>query len=161
MWGNKSNKSSVKPKSGAADTLITSDTKIKGDISFTGVLFIDGIVHGNISAESGSHSMLTIGAHGHIEGEIKVPQINIYGYVNGDVHALESVNLFKEAVVEGDVYYSLLQMAMGSTVNGKLVRKDASRKLLDHKPDSKTKTASNKTRKSNTDSTDKVSSDAE
>lgn len=137
MWGSKANKSSVKPKSGAADTLITADTKITGDISFTGVLFIDGIVHGNISAESGSHSMLTVGAHGHVEGEIKVPQINIYGYVNGDVHALETLNLYKEAIIEGDVYYSLLQMAMGSTVNGKLVRKDASRKLLDHKPEPK------------------------
>ena len=137
MWGSKNNKPAVKPKSGAADTLITAETKISGDISFTGVLFIDGIVHGNVSAESGSHSMLTIGAQGHVEGEIKVPQINIYGYVNGDVHALEALNLYKEAVVEGDVYYNLLQMAMGSTVNGKLVRKDGSRKLLDHKPESK------------------------
>ena len=56
----------------------------------------------------------------------------------GDVHALETLNLYKEAIIEGDVYYSLLQMAMGSTVNGKLVRKDSSRKLLDHKPDAKT-----------------------
>ena len=147
MWGSKPNKSSVKPKSGAADTLITADTKINGDISFTGVLFIDGIVHGNISAESGSHSMLTVGAQGHVEGEIKVPQINIYGYVNGDVHALETLNLYKEAIIEGDVYYSLLQMAMGSTVNGKLVRKDASRKLLDHKPDPKATKKSVKTDK--------------
>ena len=134
MWSKK-NKSTVKPKSGAADTLITADTKITGDVSFTGVLFVDGIVHGNISAEAGSHSMLTVGAQGHIEGEIRVPQVNVYGYVNGDVHALETLNLFKEATIEGDVYYNLLQMAMGSTVNGKLVRKDGSRKLLDHKPE--------------------------
>ena len=147
MWGSKPNKSSVKPKSGAADTLITADTKITGDISFTGVLFIDGIVHGNINAEPGSHSMLTVGAQGHVEGEIKVPQINIYGYVNGDVHALETLNLYKEAIIEGDVYYSLLQMAMGSTVNGKLVRKDASRKLLDHKPDPKANKKAVKTSK--------------
>lgn len=137
MWGSKVNKPAVKPKAGAADTLITSETKISGDISFTGVLFIDGIVHGNVNAESGSHSMLTIGSHGHVEGEIRVPQINIYGYVDGDVHALEALNLYKEAVIEGDVYYNLLQMAMGSTVNGKLVRQDGSRKLLDHKPEAK------------------------
>ncbi len=137
MWGSKANKKTVKPKSGAADTLITAETKISGDISFTGVLFIDGIVHGNVNAESGSHSMVTIGSQGHVEGEIRVPQINIYGYVNGDVHALESLNLYKESVIEGDVYYHLLQMAMGSTVNGKLVRRDGSRKLLDHKPDNR------------------------
>ena len=138
MW-NKKPKSTVKPKSGAADTLITADTKITGDVSFTGVLFVDGIIHGNINAEAGSQSMLTIGAQGHVEGEIKVPQVNIYGYVNGDVHALETLNLFNEAKVEGDVQYNLLQMAMGSTVNGKLVRKDGSRKLLDHRPEAKSK----------------------
>ena len=161
MWGSKSNKSAVKPRSGAADTLITADTKITGDISFTGVLFIDGIVHGNISAEAGSHSMLTVGAHGHVEGEIKVPQINIYGYVNGDVHALESLNLYKEAVIEGDVYYNLLQMAMGSTVNGKLVRKDGSRKLLDHKPDGKAKKKVTKTAKTEKDSPEQTAIDSD
>ncbi len=159
MWGSKENKSSVKPKSGAADTLITADTKIKGDISFTGVIFIDGIVHGNISAEPGSHSMLTVGAHGHVEGEIKVPQINIYGYVNGDVHALETLNLYKEAIIEGDVYYSLLQMAMGSTVNGKLVRKDGSRKLLDHKPESKSTKKEKVTAKSSLDDENEINSE--
>ena len=34
MWGSKANKKTVKPKSGAADTLITAETKISGDISF-------------------------------------------------------------------------------------------------------------------------------
>jgi len=135
MWNKKATKPATKPRSGAADTLITADTKITGDVSFTGVLFVDGIVKGNISAEVGSHSMLTIGAQGRIEGEIRVPQVNIYGFVNGDVHALETLNLYKEAKIEGDVHYNLLQMAMGSTVNGKLIRKDSSRKLLDHKPE--------------------------
>ena len=156
MWTKKS-KSAVKPRSGAADTLITADTKITGDVSFTGVLFVDGIIHGNINAEIGSQSMLTIGAQGHIEGEIKVPQVNIYGYVNGDVHATETLNLFKEAKIEGDVYYNLLQMAMGSTVNGKLVRKDSSRKLLDHRPDTK---SGKKASKSEKDEQHQVTDDA-
>lgn len=139
MWSKK-NRAAAKPKSGAADTLITIDTKITGNVKFTGVMFVDGIIHGNIEAEAGSHSMLTIGAKGHVDAEIKVPQVNIYGYVNGDVHALETLNLYKEAKIEGDVYYNLLQMAMGSTVNGKLVRRDGSRKLLDHKPSKKSVT---------------------
>jgi cytoskeletal protein CcmA (bactofilin family) len=136
MWSSKNSK--AKPKSGAADTLITRDTKINGDISFSGVLFVDGHIKGNISAKDGSHSLLTIGAQGHVEGEVKVPQVVIYGYVKGDVYASEHIHLQKDAQVEGSVYYNLLEMAMGSAVNGQLVKSDNARKLLDHKPKSDT-----------------------
>jgi len=136
MWSKKQ-KTKAKPRSGAADTLITLDTKITGDVEFTGVLFVDGHIKGNITANHGDHSFLTIGTQGHIEGEIRVPQVMIYGYVKGDVHATEHLNLQKESQVEGNVYYNLLEMAMGASVNGKLVKKDTSRKLLNHKPDVK------------------------
>ena len=137
MWSKKQ-KAITKPRSGAADTLITVDTKIRGDITFTGVLFIDGHVKGNIIAQDGNHSLLTVGAQGHIEGEVKVPQVVIYGYIKGDVHTSEHLNLQKESRVEGNVYYNLLEMAMGASVNGKLVKKDTARKLLDHKPGAET-----------------------
>ena len=93
MW---SKKTKARPKSGAADTLITVDTKITGDVSFSGVLFVDGYIKGNVIASEENHSLLTVGAQGHIEGEVKVPQVVIYGYINGDVHASESLNLQKD-----------------------------------------------------------------
>jgi len=135
MWWSKNKKSKAKPKSGAADTLITLDTKITGDVEFSGVLFVDGHIKGNITAQEGNHSLLTIGSEGHIEGEVTVPQVVIYGYVKGDVHTSEHLNLQKESCVEGDVFYNLLEMSMGASVNGQLVKKDTARKLLDHKPD--------------------------
>ena len=134
MWSKKP-KAKAKPKSGAADTLITVDTKITGDVSFSGVLFVDGHIKGNISADEGNHSLLTVGAQGHIEGEVRVPQVVIYGYIKGDVYTSEHLNLQKESRVEGNVHYSLLEMAMGASVNGKLKKKDTARKLLNHKPD--------------------------
>ena len=133
MWSKSKNKSSSKKsKSGAADTLITLDTKITGDIDFSGVLFVDGHIKGNINAQDGNHALLTVGSQGHIEGEVRVPQVVIYGYIKGDVHTSERLNLQKESRVEGNVYYNLLEMAMGAAVNGKLVKKDTSRKLLNH-----------------------------
>lgn len=136
MWSKKSNNGiKPKPRSGAADTLITMDTKITGDVQFSGVLFVDGHIKGNISANEGNHSLLTVGAKGHVEGEIKVPQVMIYGYVKGDVHASEQLNLQKDSKVEGNVYYNLLEMAMGSSVNGQLIKKDTARKLLNHHPE--------------------------
>ena len=137
MWSKKS-KVKTRPKSGAADTLITLDTKITGDISFSGVLFVDGHIKGNITAKEGTHSLLTVGAQGHIEGEVIVPQVEIYGYIKGDVRTSEHLNLKKESRVEGNVFYNLLEMAMGASVNGKLVKKDTARKLLKHNPKTET-----------------------
>ncbi len=125
-------KKSPKAKAGAADTLICKQTKITGDISFTGVLYIDGHVKGDISAEETENSLLTIGNNGFVEGQIKVPHIMILGRVKGDVHALEHVELMSEARIEGNVYYKLIEMAMGAEVNGQMVHREEKPKLIGH-----------------------------
>jgi len=135
MFGNKNsskNKNSPKAKAGAADTLICKQTKITGDINFSGVLYIDGHIKGNIFAEDIQDSLLTIGTNGYVEGEIKVPHVMILGRVKGDVHALEHVELMPNSRIEGDVYYKLIEMTMGAEVNGQMVHKVEKQKLLSH-----------------------------
>ena len=131
MLGRKK-KQSPRAKAGAADTLISKEAKISGDINFTGVLFVDGYIKGNITADELENSLLTIGQNGHIEGEINVPHILIFGRVTGDVHALEHVELMSDARIEGNVYYKLIEMAMGAEVNGQMVHKDEKPKLISH-----------------------------
>jgi len=125
-------KQSPRAKAGAADTLISQEAKISGDINFTGVLYVDGHVKGNINAEELENSLLTIGQNGYIEGEINVPHIMIFGRVKGDVHAIEHVELMADARIEGNVYYKLIEMAMGAEVNGQMVHRDEKPKLLGH-----------------------------
>ncbi len=129
---------SKKKTTRAVDTLITQHTTIKGDIAFSGVLYIDGKVIGNIAAiEDGS--ILTIGARGSVEGEVNVPHVIVFGKVEGDIHASEEVELMEKSGISGDVYYSMLQMAMGAAVNGKLVHKDPKKThRLEHKPQTPT-----------------------
>lgn len=131
MLGRKK-KQSPRAKAGAADTLISKETKITGDIAFTGVLYVDGHVKGDISAEETENSLLTIGQNGHIEGEIRVPHIMVFGRVIGDVNALEHIELMSDARIEGNVYYKLIEMAMGAEVNGQLLHKEEKTKLLGH-----------------------------
>jgi len=132
--------SNSKPKK-AVDTLITKNTTIHGNVEFSGVLYIDGTVKGNVLA-SESGSMLTIGARGIVEGEVRVPHVSIYGEIKGDIYANEEVELMEKAKISGDVYYHLLQMAMGASVNGKLVHKAAeTTQRLEHKPLDTEKTA--------------------
>ncbi|TQV74121.1 polymer-forming cytoskeletal protein [Aliikangiella marina] len=131
MLGRKKNQS-PKAKAGAADTLISKEAKINGNISFTGVLHIDGHVQGDITAEEFENSLLTIGQNGYIEGEINVPHIMVFGRVKGDVHALEHIELMSDARIEGNVYYKLIEMAMGAEVNGQMLHKEEKPKLLAH-----------------------------
>ena len=131
MLGRKK-KQSPRAKAGAADTLISKEAKISGDINFTGVLFVDGYVKGDINADELDNSLLTIGQNGHVEGEINVPHILIFGRATGDVHALEHIELMSDARIEGNVYYKLIEMAMGAEVNGQMVHKDEKPKLISH-----------------------------
>jgi len=131
MFGS-NKKNSPRAKAGAADTLICKLTKISGNINFTGVLYVDGHIKGDISAEEVENSLLTIGSNGYVEGEINVPHIMILGRVKGDVHALEHIELMANSRVEGNVYYKLIEMAMGAEVNGQMMHTVEKQKLLSH-----------------------------
>ncbi|MGB5260265.1 MAG: polymer-forming cytoskeletal protein [Gammaproteobacteria bacterium] len=112
-----------KPKSTGAkvDTIIGQQTRIEGDVHFTGGLHIDGSIKGAIIAEAGSDSVLTVSEHGSIEGDVRVPTVILNGTVTGDVRSDDRIELSTKAVVNGDVYYKLIEMAMGASVNGSLV----------------------------------------
>ena len=119
MWGK-----NKKPKSTAQiDSLIGQNTEIQGDVIFSGGLHVDGTVKGSVIAEKGEDSLLTLSERGTIEGEVKVPNVVVNGTVIGDVHASGHVELASEARIHGNVYYALIEMAMGSEVNGNLVHK--------------------------------------
>ena len=110
-----------KRKATKVDSLIGQHSQVEGSITFSGGLHVDGTIKGNVFAEDDNDAVLTLSDRGTIEGEVKVPYIILNGIVNGNVHASEHVELAASARVEGNVYYSLIEMAMGAEVNGQLV----------------------------------------
>jgi len=125
MWGKN------KSKSAKIETLIGTAMEIQGDLIFSGGLHVDGKIVGNVIAEENSHSMLILSDQGHIEGEVRVPFVVLNGQVIGDVYASERVELSSQGQVKGNVYYNLLEMAMGAEVNGNLVHCKDEKKLLE------------------------------
>lgn len=110
------------------DTLIGTNTEIKGDISFTGGLRVDGKVSGNILTASGDASCtLVLSDNAVVTGNVTVPHLIINGTIQGNVKSSESIELQPKAEIVGDVYYKMIEMALGASVNGNLVRdnKDA------------------------------------
>lgn len=110
-----------KIRSARVDTLIGKGTTIDGDLRFSGGLHVEGVIKGNLAAD-GDDATLILSEHGHIQGEVRVPSMVLNGMIDGDVFAGGKVELFEKARICGDVYYNLLEMAVGAEVNGKLVR---------------------------------------
>ena len=116
MFGKKRNFSSAR-----IDTLIGQGTEINGDLVYAGGLHVDGRINGNVVAEEGSSSILILSEFGHIEGEVRVPNIVINGKIIGDVHGSTRVELAPKSRIKGSVYYNLIEMAIGAEVNGALI----------------------------------------
>ena len=115
-----------KAVSARVDTIVGQQTRVDGNLTFTGGLHIDGRIKGNVIAGEGSTSVLTVSEHGSIEGDVRVPNVILNGSVTGDVHSSERIELAAKARVTGDVHYNLIEMAMGAEVNGSLLHQDES-----------------------------------
>jgi cytoskeletal protein CcmA (bactofilin family) len=94
---------------------------LSGDIHFSDQLLVNGTVNGNIYAEAGSKALVTVSEKGRVSGDIRVPNVVVNGKVSGDIHSDKHVELSAKAEIVGNVYYSLIEMVMGSRVDGSLV----------------------------------------
>lgn len=103
------------------DTLVGVDTRIEGDIHFSGGLRVDGAIRGNVSEPNASPSTLILSEHGRIEGAVSASKIVINGKVVGPVRASQFIELQSKARITGDVYYKSLEMHTGAVIEGKLV----------------------------------------
>jgi cytoskeletal protein CcmA (bactofilin family) len=121
-------KQSAKPSSRdgqAVDTLIGPQVTIRGDLEFSGGLYVEGRIIGRVTATEGERAVLMLAEQGSIEGEISAPVVMIDGRLEGDVHATERVELAAKARVTGNVHYRVVEMHAGAQLTGRLVHADA------------------------------------
>lgn len=117
MWG------TPKKRKITINSLIGPSTEIRGNVVFSGGLHIDGKIEGNVSAADESNmAILTLSEQGSIKGDVRVPHVILNGIVEGNVYATEKAELEVNARINGNLYYNLIEMAMGAEVNGSLIR---------------------------------------
>ena len=102
-------------------TLVANNCQIEGDVLFSDELCIEGVVKGNIIAQDGARAEVRVSEKGRVVGEIRAPSVVVNGKVYGDIHSDKHVELAAKAEVKGNVYYNLIEMVMGSKVDGSLV----------------------------------------
>ncbi len=90
---------------------------IKGELSGSEDLYVDGNVEGKI--ELRNHS-LTVGANGKIKADITAKSVVIQGRLDGAVIASDRVELRKSAVVTGDLTTQRIAIEEGAFLKGKV-----------------------------------------
>ncbi|MFT4247822.1 MAG: polymer-forming cytoskeletal protein [Pseudomonas sp.] len=121
MFGSKSNRGGQT----VVDTLIGAQAVIRGDLTFSGGLYIEGRVVGKVTAEDGAQAAVTLAETGIVEGEIRAPVVVINGRLSGDVHASDKVELAANARVQGNVHYQVVEMSAGAQLTGRLIHAGA------------------------------------
>jgi cytoskeletal protein CcmA (bactofilin family) len=128
-----------KSRSESGITLIATNCEFIGDIHFSDQLLVNGIVKGNIHAQAGSKATITVSEKGRVKGEIRVPNVIVNGKVYGDIRSDKHIELSGKAEVKGSVFYNLMEMVMGSRVDGNLVHmKDGKKEAQAVEPESRT-----------------------
>ncbi|KFN42412.1 bactofilin family protein [Arenimonas oryziterrae] len=123
MFGDKGK--SARNGTNTVETLIGPRVTIRGDITFSGGLYVEGKIIGKVIAEDGSAAVLTVAEQGQIEGEVRTPIAVIAGQLHGEVYASERIELAANARVHGNIHYKIVEMAAGAMITGRLIHADA------------------------------------
>ena len=90
---------------------------IKGDLSGSEDLYVDGQVDGTIQLSGNS---LTIGPNGRVHASVSAKNVIVGGIIDGNIQASERTEFRKTAVVNGDVQSKRIAIEEGAFFNGKL-----------------------------------------
>ena len=102
-------------------SVIGSDITIKGDISASADLHVDGRIEGDISCSS-----LVQGEGSEIVGTISSETARLAGTIKGSISARE-LTVLKTARIEGDVQYDALTIEQGAEVEGRFSHRAATK----------------------------------
>jgi cytoskeletal protein CcmA (bactofilin family) len=90
---------------------------IKGELSGSEDLYVDGNVEGTIELNNNS---LIVGPNGIVKASVSAKGVVIQGKVDGTVKASERVELRKTAVMSGDVIAQRVAIEEGAFFHGKI-----------------------------------------
>ncbi len=100
---------------------------IKGELSGSEDLYVDGQVEGTIELQGNS---LTVGPHGQLRADVNAKNVIVHGVLEGNVKASERTDLRKSAVVTGDIFSQKIAIEDGAYFKGKVdIQKETPKNL--------------------------------
>src|ERR1700683_422449 len=103
------------PASGLAQ--IGKSVFVKGELSGSEDLYVDGQVEGSIALKSNS---LTVGPNGQVKASVEAKGVIVQGKLEGHIQASDRVELRKSAIVTGDITTQRISIEEGAYLKGKV-----------------------------------------
>ncbi len=95
------------------ETVIGSDSTIRGELTIQGTVRVDGNVEGDIRAD-----WVIVGETGKVRGNVQARAMVVGGKVEGNIDASEIVELKDKAQVFGEICAAKLAMSEGALFDG-------------------------------------------
>jgi cytoskeletal protein CcmA (bactofilin family) len=109
--------SSQLPVSAKATACISQGIKIKGEITGSEDLFIDGPVEGKLNL---GNSSVTVGPNGTVKADITAREVVVRGRIEGKIAGKERVQLWSTGYVSGEISTQRLAIEDGAVLRGKV-----------------------------------------
>src|SRR5579863_2058999 len=90
---------------------------IKGELSGSEDLYLDGQVEGSIALKGNS---LTVGPNGQVKASVDAKVVVLQGKLEGNIQASDRVELRKSAIVTGDITTQRISIEEGAYLKGKV-----------------------------------------
>lgn len=107
----------VAPSGVRSEACISQGIRIKGEVTGSEDLFVDGVVDGKLSLTNGS---LTIGPNGQVKADVIAREVIVRGRVEGKVSGRDKVQLASTGQVNGEVQTDRLAIEDGAMLRGKV-----------------------------------------
>ena len=101
-------------------TLLGEDARIEGHLDFGGTLRLDGKLEGTLTGRNGT---LVVGEKAVLKADITVKNAVVMGAVTGSVEALDKIELYPPAKIDGDITAPKVTIESGAILNGKCLMK--------------------------------------
>jgi cytoskeletal protein CcmA (bactofilin family) len=105
------------PVSPNASACISQGLRIKGEVTGTEDLFIDGYFEGKVNLSSGC---LTVGPNGEVKADIFAREVIVRGRVDGKILGREKIQLWSTGNVAGDLQTERLIIEDGAVLRGRV-----------------------------------------
>lgn len=102
-------------------TVIGEGAVIQGNLLADGGVRVDGKITGDIDIQGSGEAVLAIGQQGNVQGNIRGHRIIISGTVQGNIEALDWIELRDGSRISGDIHYGTLSIEPGARVAGQLL----------------------------------------
>lgn len=127
----------VPPVNSKATACVSQGIKIKGELTGSEDLFIDGQVDGSIVL---TNAVVTVGPNAKVKAEITAREVVVRGRVDGKISGSEKIQVWNSARIHGDMKSERIAVEEGAELHGTM----EVGKQIDHASDSAKSAAAKK-----------------